>query len=134
MVQLTDKKTKTDNLSDGKKKKVIKSDKQVQAAFLPKGKKKEKYTVGDGLYLLVKEAGKYWKYGYRYDQKRKEASLGVYPLVSLKQAKAKVQYAKDLLTQGIDPNQHKKEAKQANIEKSKQQVVKIEADANTFEK
>ncbi len=38
---------------------------------------------GGGLYLLVKPAGKYWRYNYRYGGKQKTLALGVYPDVSL---------------------------------------------------
>jgi len=35
-----------------------------------------KYQDGDGMYLLVKVAGKYWRYDYRFNGKRKTAALG----------------------------------------------------------
>ncbi|MDQ6954868.1 MAG: Arm DNA-binding domain-containing protein [Mariprofundaceae bacterium] len=85
-------------------KKSISTDLQAKAVKLPEGKSKVKFTVGDGLYLLVNKSGKYWKYAYRFDSKRKEASLGVYPKVSLKQAKTKLLEVKVLLAKGINPN------------------------------
>ncbi|SFN32216.1 Integrase [Nitrosospira briensis] len=42
-----------------------------------------KLTDGDGLYLLVNSAGKYWRYDYRYLGKRKTLAFGVYPDVPL---------------------------------------------------
>jgi len=85
-------------------KKSISTDLQAKAVKLPDGKSKAKFTVGDGLYLLVNKSGKYWKYAYRFDGKRKEASLGVYPKVGLKKAKNKLMEVKVQLTKGIDPN------------------------------
>jgi len=85
-------------------KKSISTDLQVKSLQLPDGKIKVKHTVGNGLYLLVNKSGKYWKYAYRFDGKRKEASLGVYPRVSLKEAKNKLMEVKVQLTKGIDPN------------------------------
>jgi len=114
------------------------NDMQVQAAKLPEGKIKAKVSAGDGLYLLINKSGKYWFHGYKYDGKRKDASLGVYSPgkknhVSLKEARLKIQGIKDLLADGIDPNQRKKELRQANIEASRQKEEKAAADANTFE-
>jgi integrase len=116
----------------------LKKDMQVKAARLPAGKKKAKFSAGSGLYLLVNKSGKYWRYAYKYDGKRKEASLGVYSPgsnkhLSLKEAKAKVQDVKNLLKDRIDPNHYKREKQQANIEATKQKERQQEIDANTFE-
>ena len=46
-----------------------------------------KMADGGGLYLLVKPAGKYWRYDYRIAGKRKTLALGVYPLVTLEDAR-----------------------------------------------
>ena len=40
-----------------------------------------------GLYLLVNKAGKYWRMDYRFTGKRKTLAFGVYPDVSLKDAR-----------------------------------------------
>ncbi|MFQ5346059.1 MAG: tyrosine-type recombinase/integrase [Mariprofundus sp.] len=116
----------------------LNNDMQVKSTQLPDGKKKAKFSVGAGLYLIVNQSGKYWRYDYKYNGKRKEASLGVYSPgsnrhLSLKEAKAAVQDVKNLLGAGIDPNQHKKELRQANIEASKLQNLESIADASTFE-
>lgn len=47
----------------------------------------EKHTDGQGLYLHVKEAGKYWRMAYRFAGKQKTLALGVYPAVSLAKAR-----------------------------------------------
>ena len=61
--------------------------------------------MGDsgGLYLLVKPIGKYWRMDYRYAGKRKTLSIGVYPTVSLVDARKKRDDAKDQLSNDIDP-------------------------------
>ena len=83
----------------------------------------KKYTDGQGLYLHVKEAGKYWRMNYRFAGKQKKLALGVYPAVSLAKARARRDKARELLADGIDPNTAKQEDKQA----------KADAAANTFE-
>ena len=45
-----------------------------------------KLTDGQGLYLLVKSAGKYWRFDYRFADKRKTLALGIYPAVTLADA------------------------------------------------
>lgn len=62
-----------------------------------------KLTDGTGLYLLVNSAGKYWRYDYRYQGKRKTLSYGVYPTITLEAARQAHQDAKRLLIDGIDP-------------------------------
>lgn len=69
----------------------------------------DKHTDGGGLYLLVKPAGKYWRMDYRYLDKRKTLALGVYPAVSLASARRRRDEARELLAEGIDPSQAKRE-------------------------
>ena len=82
-----------------------------------------KHSDGLGLYLHVKEAGKYWRMNYRFTGKQKTLALGVYPAVSLLKARQRRDKARELLADGIDPSTAKKEDKQA----------KADAAANTFE-
>jgi len=72
----------------------------------------------DGLYVLVNRAGKYFRFDYRYAGKRKTLALGVYPKLSLKDARGKLQDARKLLEDGIDPAQQKKLNKIMNHEKA----------------
>ncbi|TCT09470.1 tyrosine-type recombinase/integrase [Paralcaligenes ureilyticus] len=69
---------------------------------------------GTGLYLEVKAAGKYWRWDYRYQGKRKTVAYGVYPAVSLTQARARHQTAQGLLEGGADPMALKKAKKHAD--------------------
>lgn len=78
--------------------------------------KDKQYKLSDekGLYLLVKQAGKYFRYDYRCLGKRKTLAIGVYPDVKLAEAREKRDEARRLLQNDIDPAQHKKEAKRRN--------------------
>ncbi len=80
--------------------------------------KEKQYKLADsaGMHLLVKPNGrKYWRHKYRFAGKEKLLALGVYPELSLKEAREKRDAARKLLSEGIDPSEAKKEAKQAQI-------------------
>jgi integrase len=83
----------------------------------------DKYADGQGLYLHVKNAGKYWRLSYRYLGKQKTLALGVYPAVTLAQARQRRDKARALLADGVDPSTAKRQEKQAKIAEA----------ANTFE-
>ena len=51
------------------------------------GEKPYKLTHGKGLYLLVNATGKYWRLDYRFAGKRKTLAIGVYPEVTLADAR-----------------------------------------------
>ena len=73
--------------------------------------KDKDYKLSDakGMFLLVtKKGAKYWRLKYRIGGKEKLLSIGVYPDVSLKQARKACDNAKELLDQGVDPSQAKK--------------------------
>jgi hypothetical protein len=82
---------------------------QVKHSGRPAG---DKHSDGGGLHLHVTGAGKYWRVAYRFAGKQKKLSLGVYPAVSLVQARKGRDKAKELLAQGIDPSAAKRQAKQ----------------------
>ncbi|HAH9793466.1 TPA: tyrosine-type recombinase/integrase, partial [Escherichia coli] len=50
---------------------------------------------------------KYWQMAYRFEGKQKIFSIGVYPAVSLSDARQRRDEARRLLAQGIDPNAKK---------------------------
>ncbi len=83
----------------------------------------DKYADGDGMHLLVKAGGKYWRMDYRFDGKRKTLALGVYPETSVVKARKKRAAARELLAEGVDPGVAKARARQA----------KADAACNTFE-
>ena len=79
---------------------------------------------GKGVYLEVTAAGgKYWRMKYRYGGKEKRLALGVYPAVSLAQAREVRELARKALAAGDDPAQRKQDAK----------LIRAMSDANTFE-
>jgi integrase len=66
-----------------------------------------------GMYLEVTQAGgKYWRLKFRHAGKEKRLALGVYPAVSLAQARKARDEAREALAKGDDPAQLKREAKQ----------------------
>lgn len=74
-----------------------------------------KMADGGGLYLLVKITGsKFWRLKYRIDGKEKLLAFGVYPDVTLSEARDRREQARKLLANGADPSAVKQEAKQAN--------------------
>lgn len=74
------------------------------------------YKLADdkGLFLLVKTTGaKYWRFKYRINGKEKLLALGVYPDISLANARSKLEDARKLLANGTDPSEVKKQTKLA---------------------
>jgi len=86
------------------------TDAKIKAAK-PKAKQ---YTLndGEGLSLIVTAKGrKWWKFRYQMSGKRTELSLGVYPYVTLQEARTKRGELKSLIAKGIDPSRKRKEDK-----------------------
>ena len=82
-----------------------------------------KLSDGGGLFLFVApNGGRYWRMGYRYDGKQKVLSFGVFPDVSLADARELRDRARKLLAKGIDPSV------QARLDK----IAASIASANTF--
>lgn len=66
--------------------------------------KPQKLTDGKGLYLYVAPGGgKLWRCDYAFQGKRRTASFGKYPIVSLAQARDKRNELKEALAAGRDP-------------------------------
>lgn len=69
------------------------------------------YKIFDetGLYLIVTpEGGKWWRVRYRYQGKEQTLSLGVYPDVSLKQARLSRDAIHQQVKEGINPSEARK--------------------------
>jgi integrase len=84
------------------------------------------YKMGDsgGLYLEISPSGgKWWRFKYRFTGKEKRLSVGVYPDVSLKDARKRRDDARKLLADGVDPGEHRKAVKSARAQRA----------ANSFE-
>ncbi|EDR3942854.1 tyrosine-type recombinase/integrase [Salmonella enterica] len=73
-----------------------------------------KLSDGGGLYLLVNPNGsRYWRMKYRYAGKEKLLSIGVYPDVTLAEARDKRTKAKRILAAGDDPSEVKQAEREA---------------------
>ncbi|MFL6652886.1 MAG: tyrosine-type recombinase/integrase, partial [Sulfurifustaceae bacterium] len=69
-----------------------------------------------GLFLLVHPSGgTRWRFKYRFTGKEKLLALGLYPDVSLAEARDRRDQARKQLANGIDPGVAKKNSKQAEI-------------------
>jgi integrase len=78
------------------------TDKQCRAASLADGK--AKLFDGNGLYLeLLKSGAKSWRWKYRIAGKEKRLTFGLYPTVSLKDARVAREKAAASLRTGVDP-------------------------------
>ena len=84
----------------------------------------DKHTDGEGMFLHVKAAGKYWRMSYRFEGKQKTLALGVYPKITLATARLRRAEARALLAGGTDPG----EAKQAKKRGQAAQALKTFGD------
>jgi integrase len=79
----------------------------------------------DGLFVAIQPNGsKLWRFKYRIDGKERTLSIGIYPAISLAQARQTRDEARSDLAGGIDPSDAKREAKR----------LRSDSKANTFEK
>ncbi|WP_028211551.1 tyrosine-type recombinase/integrase [Paraburkholderia mimosarum] len=79
----------------------------------PTDKQKKLYD-GQGLLLLITPAGgKRWVFKYRIGGKEKSLALGMYPQVSLSDARRRRDEAREKLAASIDPSEAKKSDKRA---------------------
>ncbi len=97
-----------------------------------KGKDKAYYlTDGGGLTLQVNPNGsKWWRFRYRFNDKSNTVSMGVYPDVTLANARAKRDTARNQVANGIDPSQLRKDIKE---DKKAIEVAKIQKVEFSFE-
>jgi hypothetical protein len=75
------------------------------------------------LLYVAPTGGKLRRLKYRFDGKEKLLSMGAYPDISLKDARARRDEARKLLANGIDPSENRKVQKAAKVERA----------ANSFE-
>lgn len=102
------------------------------------GDVKKKYAIDKplklsdarGLFLLIQPIkplqqtnSKYWRFAYRFNGKQKTLALGVFPNISLAEARQLCEDARRLLKEGIDPSQNRKAIKSS----------KATQNANSFE-
>jgi hypothetical protein len=71
-----------------------------------------KHFDGGGLFLHVMQNGaRYWRLKYRYAGKEKLLALGVYPEISLAEARRARETARAALRDGSDPSCHHRHAR-----------------------
>lgn len=76
------------------------------------GEKSYRLTDGAGMYLEVTPAGgRYWRLKYRFGGKEKRLAIGVYPTVTLAEARKRRDRARELLSNGTDPGAVKQAVK-----------------------
>lgn len=74
------------------------------------------YRLADAQGLCIgvtPSGGKLWRLRYRFDGKAKMLSLGIYPAITLAQARERREAARRMLAQGVDPSAHKQQEKTA---------------------
>ncbi|MGH6673977.1 MAG: tyrosine-type recombinase/integrase [Xanthobacteraceae bacterium] len=73
-----------------------------------------KLADGDGLYLLVGPGGKkLWRFRYRFAGRENMLALGLFPTVSLSNARSKREAARKLIADGFDPAEKRRQDKLA---------------------
>lgn len=87
------------------------------------GEKPIKMYDGRGLLLIVRPCdgdgcSKWWRFRYLFGGKEKSLSLGVYPDVSLKDARERCEEARKLVARGVDPGAQRKAEKAAKAARS----------------
>ena len=79
--------------------------------------KTQRLADGGNMYLLVQPNGaKYWRMDYRLAGKRKTLAIGVYPDMSLSDAREQREHARKLIANGVDPVVVKQAQKASTIE------------------
>lgn len=78
--------------------------------------KTQMVSDGYGLFLVVMPVGsKYWRYRFRFAGKQKQLALGVFPDITLSEARKLHREAYNLVADGIDPTEERREEKQAQL-------------------
>jgi len=99
------------------------SDKKIIALKL--GEKTKLHSDGNNLTLVVSKTAKFWWFKYRFGGKRHTLSLGEFPAINCEKARSLAQAARELLTNGIDPNVAKIQKKFEQVEQTENSFQKI---------
>jgi integrase len=82
--------------------------------------KQYKLFDGGGMFLLVHPNGsKYWRMKFNFENKSKSASFGIWPHISLKEAREKRYVAKKKIKDGINPIEEKRKERQDSLDQEK---------------
>lgn len=95
------------------------------------------YNVADGDGMSIEvwpNGGMYWRFRYRYAGKAKRLSLGVYPEVSLKEARDNLAAVRTTLRTGIDPSKDRRDAKAALLTVADREFGKVAGEWLAFHK
>ena len=96
--------------------------------------KVRKLTDGGGMYLLVHPNGsKYWRMDTRIDSKQKTLSFGVWPEVSLSEARERRDEARRKIKDDINPIEEKREQRRIKVVQVQEQERIEQEQATTFE-
>jgi integrase len=88
--------------------------KDVSVRNAKAGARPRKLSDGGGLHILIQPTGgKLWRLAYRFAGKQKTLALGIYPTVTLEEARRHRDEAKKLLARSIDPSVQRKADKHA---------------------
>ena len=108
----------------------------VQVKNAAPNEKAYKLTDERGMYLLVQANGsKLWRLNYRFAGKFKTLALGIYPDVSLSDARDKRDDARKLIANGVDPShtrQMEKAAVRMGADNSFEEVAREWLDKQNF--
>lgn len=103
------------------------SDKEIKNA---KSKDKDyKLSDGQSLYLLIQKNGtKFFRFDYKFENKRKSMSFGTYPTTSLQKARQLREDSRKLLREGLDPIREKNKTENDNLFKTiaEEWLIKME--------
>jgi integrase len=99
------------------------------------GIKQYKLFDGGGMFLLVHPNGsKYWRMKFNFEDKSKLASFGVWPDVSLKEAREKRYEAKKKIKDGINPIEEKRQERQDTLDRAHKENLETQKESITFRK
>ena len=97
-------------------------------------KKQYKIFDGGGMFLLIHPNGsKYWRMNYNFGGKNKLASFGVWPQISLKEARSRRYEAKKKIKDGVNPIEEKRDEKLLILEKIKKKELQKDSKNKTFQ-
>ena len=90
--------------------------------------RRRKIYDADGLYLIVTPGGgKWWRLKYTFSGKEKLLSLGVYPNVSLRQARERRDENRRLIADGKDPSVERRDAVAAQKAAARRELATFES-------
>lgn len=111
------------------------TDRECRNAKCPPGKRVVKLSDGRGMQLWIMPNGsKYWRLRYWHGSKEKLLALGVYPHITLKEARSKRDEAQRQRALGVDPGEKRRADKRealASTEGSFEAVARLWFDCKT---